>query len=88
MFVQYLWSKNNITRLLIFSPFLFLGQHWNTNNVEHTYEKSTINITWCTTGRQEQDKCISFSRAIERDKIRIGFDYFLLHCKQVLIWFL
>lgn len=42
-----------------------------------------IKITWCTTSREEERKCENFAMANERDRIRVGYDYFNLQCKQV-----
>lgn len=50
-----------------------------------SYTKGIINITWCTVSIQEQQKCENFAKAVERDNIRVGFDYYRLSCKQVLL---
>lgn len=51
--------------------------------VEQTPVDNRIKITWCTTSREEERKCNNFAMANERDKIRVGYDYFRLDCKQV-----
>ncbi|KAK4875334.1 hypothetical protein RN001_011756 [Aquatica leii] len=39
-------------------------------------------IIWCTVSNEEQQKCQNFAMAIERDKIRVGYDYFKINCHQ------
>ncbi|RZC33632.1 melanotransferrin, partial [Asbolus verrucosus] len=41
-----------------------------------------IKIIWCTISIQEQHKCNNFAMANERDKIRVGSDYFKIECIQ------
>lgn len=41
-----------------------------------------IKITWCTISYEEQKKCENFLLANERDKIRVGYDYFRIECYQ------
>lgn len=41
-----------------------------------------IKIVWCTINFEEQKKCENFLIANERDRIRVGYDYFRLDCYQ------
>lgn len=37
-------------------------------------------IVWCTINYEEQKKCENFKMANERDRIRVGYEYFRLEC--------
>lgn len=45
-------------------------------------DNRTEKIVWCTVSNEEQRKCQNFAMAIERDKIRVGYDHFQLNCHQ------
>ncbi|XP_043269095.1 melanotransferrin isoform X2 [Venturia canescens] len=40
------------------------------------------NVTWCTVSKAEQDKCMAFKQAVERDRGHFGPYYISLECKQ------
>jgi hypothetical protein len=46
-------------------------------------EDKRIKIVWCTVNLQETYKCGNFSRANDRDRIRVGYDHFRIECRQV-----
>ncbi|CAH1155360.1 unnamed protein product [Phaedon cochleariae] len=45
-------------------------------------EEKKIKIIWCTISPEEQQKCLNFSMANERDKIRVGYDTVIIECQQ------
>lgn len=63
----------------------FLGQNfWKIAPTEDDKpEDKRIRIVWCTISRAELHKCRNFAMANERDRIRIGYDYFKIECIQV-----
>ncbi|XP_044266677.1 melanotransferrin [Tribolium madens] len=71
--------------LILFSVFVIsAGQNfWKTTqfNTEEPEDKR-IKIIWCTISRAEQRKCKNFAMANERDRIRVGYDYFNIECLQ------
>ncbi|CAH1375090.1 unnamed protein product [Tenebrio molitor] len=71
--------------LILFSVFVIsAGQNfWKITkfDVEQNEDKR-IKIVWCTVNLQETYKCGNFSRANDRDRIRVGYDHFRIECKQ------
>lgn len=61
------------------------GQSWSKHDVNLDQTYSVENITWCTVSPPEQHKCENFAKAVERDNIRVGYTYFRLQCKQVIM---
>lgn len=53
------------------------------NDFVTTDEDNSHRVVWCTVSGGEQRKCLAFAKAVERDQIRVGYDYFKLDCKRV-----
>ncbi|KAF2898323.1 hypothetical protein ILUMI_07848 [Ignelater luminosus] len=49
---------------------------------EYSHRNVKEKIIWCTVSVEEQQKCLNFAMAVERDRIRVGYDYFEVECKQ------
>ena len=68
-----------LNELLIFQNFDFFTAQ---NYLVDSSIGYSNNLTWCTVSAEEQNKCVAFSLAVERDISLFGGDFKRLVCKQ------
>lgn len=73
-----------VTALILFCTVVIIaGQnHWRDNTYDGSGKDERKPVIWCTVSRAEQRKCIALARAIDRDRLKVGYDYYKFECKH------